>query len=309
MASAPGVVGLAVNYSKPKVNFGNDAADNESKSLQLGGYGAFGIAGGFVQAYAGYGWDEHDIERAGVVEEHGGRPRRQSFHRRRQGRLSDAARQRPGRPGGRARLCQGQGRRLHRDRRSGADAQRRFPELQVASRQPSGSSFAAISRAAASQLRPFAAAVVEKDFTGDERTVRFAQTSAPTIVNSFALEDASKEAYGRMSLGFSAAIFSSVSLDVARLGDGRQGPGRGDLGPGRLPLRLLGCYLAVMRSFSQGRRPAPGAARRRRNDQRRRAGDRDIDGAGPGKGFGDVARAVVGRRRRRAIGRRCRRDW
>ncbi len=65
------------------------------------------------------------------------------------------------------------------------------------------------------QLRPFAAAVIEKDFTGDERTVRFAQTSAPTIVNSFVLEDASKDAYGRISLGFNGAILSSVSLDVA----------------------------------------------------------------------------------------------
>ena len=43
--------------------------DNEGHSLQLGGYGGFGIAGGFVQGYAGYGWDKHDIERAGVVEE------------------------------------------------------------------------------------------------------------------------------------------------------------------------------------------------------------------------------------------------
>jgi outer membrane autotransporter protein len=64
------------------------------------------------------------------------------------------------------------------------------------------------------QLRPYAAAVVEKDFTGDARTVRFAQTSAPTIVNSFVLEDASKSAYGRITGGFSAAIFSTVSLDA-----------------------------------------------------------------------------------------------
>jgi hypothetical protein len=65
------------------------------------------------------------------------------------------------------------------------------------------------------QLRPFASAVVEKDFNGDERTIRFAQTSAPTIVNSFAFEDGSKKAYGRISGGFSAAILSSVSVDVA----------------------------------------------------------------------------------------------
>ena len=65
------------------------------------------------------------------------------------------------------------------------------------------------------QLRPFASAVIEKDFTGDGRTVRFAQTSAPTIVNSFAFDDASKKAYGRFSGGFSAAILSSVTLDAA----------------------------------------------------------------------------------------------
>ncbi len=56
--------------------------------------------------------------------------------------------------------------------------------------------------------------MVEKDFTGDARTVRFAQTSAPTIVNSFAFDDASKKAYGRASGGFSAAILQSVTLDV-----------------------------------------------------------------------------------------------
>ena len=64
------------------------------------------------------------------------------------------------------------------------------------------------------QLRPYASAAVEKDFTGDERTIRFAQTSAPTIVNHFALEDASKKAYGRFGAGFSAAILTNVSLDV-----------------------------------------------------------------------------------------------
>ena len=56
--------------------------------------------------------------------------------------------------------------------------------------------------------------MIEKDFTGDGRTVRFSQTSAPIIVNSFAFDDASKSAYGRISGGFSAAILSSVTLDA-----------------------------------------------------------------------------------------------
>jgi outer membrane autotransporter protein len=76
------------------------------------------------------------------------------------------------------------------------------------------------------QLRPFAAASVEKDFSGDERTVRFAQTSAPTIVNSFAFEDASKKAYGRIAGGFSAAILQGVSFDIA--GSATIGKDQGD---------------------------------------------------------------------------------
>ena len=82
--------------------------------------------------------------------------------------------------------------------------------------------------------------MVEKDFTGDERTIHFAQTSAPTIVNSFALEDASKKAYGRVSGGFSAAILSTVSLDVA--GSATIGKDQGDetSAQRRVPLRLLG---------------------------------------------------------------------
>ena len=86
------------------------------------------------------------------------------------------------------------------------------------------------------QLRPYAAAVVEKDFTGDERTVRFAQTSAPTIVNSFVLEDASKKAYGRFSGGFSAAIFSTVTLDVG--GSATIGKDQGEETSAQLGLRL-----------------------------------------------------------------------
>ena len=43
-------------------------------------------------------------------------------------------------------------------------------------------------------LRPFAAAAVEKDLLGDGRTMRFAQTSAPIIVNSGELGDRSKKA-------------------------------------------------------------------------------------------------------------------
>ncbi len=209
-----GLIGLAVNYSKPKVNFGNDAAGNEADSLQLGGYGAFGMGGGFIQAYAGYGWDDHEIERAGVISELEADPDGDHFV--------------AGAKGGYL-FPMG-------DVRVGPVIALDYAKAKVDSYTESGDpvldlnvdslsskslrgSFGVEVRGdyegGGAQLRPFASAVVEKDFTGDGRTVHFSQTSAPTIVNSFAFDDASKDMYGRLSLGFSAAIFSSVSVDLA----------------------------------------------------------------------------------------------
>jgi len=209
-----GVAGIALNYSKPKVNFTGDAADNDARSIQLGGYGGIGIAGGFAQAYAGYGWNKHDIDRAGVVEGMEADPKGNHFI-----------------IGGKAGyLMPVAGLRV------GPVLALDYAKAKVESYTESGDPALTLNvdslnykslRGSAGlevrgdfggggvQLRPFASAAVEKDFTGDERTVRFAQTSAPTIVNSFVLEDASKKAYGRFSGGFSAAIFSTVSLDIA----------------------------------------------------------------------------------------------
>jgi len=208
-----GLVGLALNYSKPKLNFGNDSADNEGKSLQLGGYGAFGIGGAFVQAYAGHGWNEHEIERAGVVE----------------GMEAD--------PDGDHFIAGAKGGYLMNwgDVRVGPVVGLDYAKADVDGYTESGDPALTLNVDSISykslrgsigvelrgdfagggvQLRPYASAVVEKDFTGDSRTVTFSQTASPSIVNSYAFEDASKSAYGRFSGGFSAAILSSVNLDV-----------------------------------------------------------------------------------------------
>jgi outer membrane lipase/esterase len=208
-----GIVGLAANYTKPKVNFGNDAADNKGHSIQLGGYGGIGIAGGFVQGYAGYGWDKNKIERAGVVEDMDANPKGHHFIvGAKGGYLMPLGAVRVGpvialdyakakvdgyTEDGDPALT------LHVD-----------PLNYKSLRGSAGLEVRGDFGGGGVQLRPFAAVVAEKDFTGDSRTVHFYQTSAPTIVNSFAFEDASKKAYARVTLGFSAAIFSNVSLDV-----------------------------------------------------------------------------------------------
>ncbi len=64
------------------------------------------------------------------------------------------------------------------------------------------------------QLRPYVSAMLEKELLDDSRTIRFAQQSAPGIVNSWTLEDRSKKAYGRVAFGGSAAILTGVTLNA-----------------------------------------------------------------------------------------------
>jgi len=56
--------------------------------------------------------------------------------------------------------------------------------------------------------------MLEKELSDGDRTVRFAQTTAPGIVNSWALGDRSKSAYGRISGGGSAQIVSGVGMNA-----------------------------------------------------------------------------------------------
>ena len=209
-----GVVGLAGNYSKPKINFTGNAAEVEGESIQVGGYAGFGIAGGFVQAYAGYGWDRHEIERTGVVEGMEADPKgRHALIGAKAGYLM---------PMGAVRVGPVVALDYARAKVDGyTETGDPALTLNVSSlkytslRGSAGLEVRGDFGGGGIQLRPYVAATAEKDFTGDARTVRFSQTASPTIVNSFAFDDASKRAYGRFSGGFSAAIFSAVSLDVA----------------------------------------------------------------------------------------------
>jgi outer membrane lipase/esterase len=230
-----GVAGLAVNYARPKINFGNDNAGNEGHSIQLGGYAGIGIAGGFVQGYAGYGWDKHDIDRAGVVEDMEADPKGSHFIAGAKGGYLM--------PLGSVRVgpviaLDYAKAKVDRYTEDGDPALTlNVDSLTYKSMRGSlGLEVRGDFAGGGVQLRPFAAAAVEKDFTGDARTIRFAQTSAPTIVNSFALEDASKKAYGRFSAGFSAAILSNVSLDVA--GSATAGKDQGEETSAHLGVRV-----------------------------------------------------------------------
>ena len=208
-----GVVGLAGNYSRPKARFGADIARTRTKSWQVGGFAGFGIAGGFVQGYAGYGQDDHKVMRAGVVTGMTASPDGSHY----------LAGLKAGylMPMGVVRI--------------GPVAALDYAKAKVDSYTETGDPALTLNVGSTSakaltgslgaelrgdfngsgiQLRPFASAAIEMDFVGNGRTIRYAQTSAPIIVNSWSFEDRSKKAYARFTGGASAAILSKLTLDA-----------------------------------------------------------------------------------------------
>jgi outer membrane autotransporter protein len=62
-------------------------------------------------------------------------------------------------------------------------------------------------------LHPFVDLTAERNFTADDRLITFDQTSAPVIVNSWAVPGR-KQTYGRLAGGASATLTGGLSIDV-----------------------------------------------------------------------------------------------
>jgi phospholipase/lecithinase/hemolysin/uncharacterized protein YhjY with autotransporter beta-barrel domain len=205
---AGGLVGIAGNYSRPRVDFGNDAARIRGRSWQVGAYGSLGMGGLFGQAYLGYGKDRHRITRAGVVEAMTVRP--------------DGSHIVAGAKGGYLMPVGGFS--------AGPIAAIDYARAKVDGYTETGDpaltlavgrqSLKAVTGQAGVEVRgelagfhPFVDLVAERDFTGDGRRISFAQTSAPIIVNEWAV-GRGKDTYGRISGGGSATVMGNVSIDA-----------------------------------------------------------------------------------------------
>ena len=219
-----GMVGAAINVSRPKANFAHDKYRDEAKAIQGGIYGGFGIAGAFVQGYGAIGRVRHDLTRQGVVSEMEADPTGKHIAAGiKAGYLVPMGAVRIGPVGaidhararvdgyteqGDAALTLNVGRETFRSLRGsiGGEVRGDFGGGGV-------------------QLRPYASAVVETELTGDSRTIVFSQTSAPGIINRFRVADPSQKAYGRLSAGLSAAILAGISVNASVSGTVRKDEG------------------------------------------------------------------------------------
>jgi len=210
---AGGTAGIAANYSKPKAKVGAGVADTRSRSYQIGAFAGFGLAGGFAQGYLGYGKDKHRISRMGVIDAMSAKP---SGSHVLAGAKAGYLMPLGGLRAGPVIALDYAKAKVNGYTETGDAAltlnvnSQRFSSL----RGSAGLELRGDMDLGGMHFRPFAALLAEKDFKGDGRTVYYAQTSAPTIVNHFAFENASKKTYGRLNLGFGAGISSALSVDA-----------------------------------------------------------------------------------------------
>jgi uncharacterized protein YhjY with autotransporter beta-barrel domain/phospholipase/lecithinase/hemolysin len=207
---AGGLVGIAANYSKPKLTFGTDSSRDRGKSWQIGAYGNVAMGGFFGQAYLGYGNDDHRIERLGVLESLGMEA------------SPDGSHVVAGAKGGYLMPFAGMSvgpivavdyARAKVDGYTEAGDAALTLNVEDQSLKSVSGQIGVEVRGELAGFHPFADLTLEHDFTGDDQVIAFSQTSAPTIVNSWHVARG-QETYGRFSAGGSASLTSGISVDA-----------------------------------------------------------------------------------------------
>jgi uncharacterized protein YhjY with autotransporter beta-barrel domain/phospholipase/lecithinase/hemolysin len=214
MGLVAGVAGVAVNYSRPRVRFGNGAFRENGDSYQIGAYAGSALGPIFAQAHIGYGKDKHHLSRTGVIDNMTARP--DGSH------VLAGAKAGYLMPFGPVSV--------------GPVVALDYAKAKVDGYTENGDaaltlnvdsqSYEALTGNVGVELRgglgvpgagihPYASALLEKDLIGDGRTLFYSQTSAPVIVNHFEYPDRSTKLYGRLTGGLSATILGTLDLQGA----------------------------------------------------------------------------------------------
>ena len=207
------IVGAAVNYSRTEADMETASGRAQANAWQVGLYGGWAGGGAFVTGYAGYGWLDYDIDRDAVIDEITASPDGTAITAgARAGYLFDLGGARVGPVIG-ARYAE-----------ADVDAFTEVgdPALTASVEDQELDSLigsAGIEARGAFEVgglpvRPYAIAAVEREFQGDARTVRYAFTSAPGIVNQWPLPERSDDIYGRITAGVNLDLGGAASLQL-----------------------------------------------------------------------------------------------
>ncbi len=207
------ILGAALNYSRGEADMVTGTGRAKARSWQAGIYGGWTGGGAFVEGYAGYGWLDYDIQRTAVIDD---------IH---------------GETDGTALIAGGQAGYLFEmgGMRLGPVIGLRYAEVDVDGFTETGDPVLTLNvedqetdsligsaglelrgdlEAGGMTVQPYAQAALEREFAGDGRTVRYALTAAPTIVNQWVLPGRSDDLYGRVTGGVNLGLGSGISLQL-----------------------------------------------------------------------------------------------
>lgn len=212
-ALGQGLVGLALSYSKPEIDFVSGNGRARADAWHVGAYAKFESGGAFAQGYAGYGRLDYDIRRQAVIDEISAETEGNSLVAGGElGYLFGLAS---------ARVGPVVGAQYARTTLDGY-TETGDPVLTLNVQRQRASELVGFAGVAAEfdtevgglGVRPYAKLLAEKEIDDSHRPIRYAGTAAPMIVNSFEPEQAEDDVYGRLEGGLSFALGRSVALQV-----------------------------------------------------------------------------------------------
>jgi phospholipase/lecithinase/hemolysin/uncharacterized protein YhjY with autotransporter beta-barrel domain len=206
-------VGGAFDYSNPKARLFNNAGTTEANSYQVGAYGAWTNANFFAQALATFGWQNYRNVRPGVVDTITSNPDGTSFVAAGKigylfgapdkiqagpigGLLYARAKVNSYTEAGDPVLILNVGQQVAETLIGSVGAQFRFPFW-----------------VGGKLISPYVNLTADDDIIGNGRIVQFGATSAPLIINNWAIPNAnSRNVYGRVAAGVVAPVWNNVAL-------------------------------------------------------------------------------------------------
>ncbi|WP_338501771.1 autotransporter domain-containing protein [Sphingomonas kaistensis] len=208
-----GLIGVAGGITRGKARLANDSANVKGKGWQGGVYAAYALGPVFVQGHAGYGRTDYDISRAAVIDRLSASP--EGSHVVAGAKAGFLTGLGPLRVGPVVALDYAKAK-IDGYTETGDNALRLNVGAQRYSALVGGAGLELRGdfNAGGSSLRPFASAMIEKDLKGDGRTITFAQTASPSIVNRFDLGERDTGVYTRFTAGASAQLASNIQLDI-----------------------------------------------------------------------------------------------
>ena len=204
----PATLGGIFSYTNNRADGGGDDRAHD-RSYQVGGYASVDLGGFFAQGYGGYGWHDLSLRRTGVAAPLTASPHAHS--------ISAGARIGYLVPLGVVQIGPTVGidyafARVAGYTEAGDPAASLTVERQ-SSEALTGSAGIEARASLLGRVTPWLRASAEKDLVGDGRTIFYAPTVAPTIVNAFDLSGRPRRAYGAVEGGLSAALVHNISLD------------------------------------------------------------------------------------------------